>query len=400
MGRAMVLRNLIYLRLVLFLALLLAILYAQEPRIATGVVLFFLILYGLAHATMRWLQFWRAVPIEWELHTTVLDLLATGMVVYAISGTDITLYVTYFVVIVGSLVMESLAMGFLVAGVSCTLYGLTIAAVPNAFSTPATLLPFALLAVTAFYVTFVSSLIRGRRRAVSEERQRRALWTERLAASRSMLGDIKDSLDAPLSRLASASKTLPDEQKASEILWEIDAIRGQLFRMANILQVDRAQKAPLEIQQPLERAIYRLQAQISESGFDVELGSIPNALVRASKDHMAELFYGLLKDLMGRLPAGARITISGTVRPPQWWERSEAVKGWLSLELAGGANGAGPAPDPAPPAAAEKSGSEAAEWILGSFGGRIDERPQPGGQPPRFRVTFPVVGFEAKAAGA
>lgn len=395
----MELRHLFYLRAVLFLTLLLGVLFSPDLQLSMGLTMVLLFSYGCVHAGLSWLLWHEEIPADWTLHASIFDVILIAAVIYATSGFDINLYVAYFVVIIGALLMTKMVFGFLIAGVACLFYGVTVAIHPEAFSKIENLLPFALLMISSFFITFVSHLFRGKMKAIEDEKDQKALWSERMSACRRVLVEVKDNLQQPLDHILSVSKRMSDEDKASEIRWEVEGIWGHLKEMDTVLGLEKAKKEPLELQAALERAFMKLASDVDEKGVDVDVGELPAVLVRASKDHIAELYRNLIKDLMDELPKGGRINITSRVRPAQWWERGQNVKSWLRVDMTGelpeGAKRAGDKPSGPN---GQGSQTDVVGWILSSLGGRLDETPE--GSKLRYRFSLPVCGFSRKKKAA
>jgi len=386
----MALRYLLYLRAVLGLTLILAVAYCPELHMGLPLSVMVLIFYGLFHASLGWLLHTETIPPDWSLYASLLDVGAITLIIYTTTGLEINLYVAYFVVVIGALLMESLVMSFLVAGVACAFYGVTAVMEPGAVVTVEKLLPFVLLLVSSFFITYLGALVREKRRAVEKQREQRGLWEGRLASNRRLLGELGELLEQPLSKLAAVADGIPDKTKAGEIGWEIEAVRGHLGRIGKILEADKSARAPMELTPSLERAVFRLQKPIHLGEYELDVKEFPRVQILGSKDHVAELFHGVLKDALRRLPAKSELTLSSSVASTQWWERGENVGGWLVIELEGcpgkdsRARGAAGWPAPA------GSDIEAAEWILVSHGGRLDRRPEPGEMPLRYRMRLPL----------
>lgn len=382
------LRQLFYLRAVILLTLLLSVLYSPELRFAPWIALSVLGALTVSHALLFWMIRRQAVPVDWDLYSSLLDLGVIALVIYAVSGLQLNLYIAYFVVVIGALVMDSLLFGFLIAGVACLFYAVTLAGNTSEFFTPGNLLPFAILIVASFFITYVASLIRDKRRALEREARRRSLWDERMAASRNLLGELGERIQKPLERLDAVSRKL-GERGGSDIAWELDAIRGVLKRMGSVLDVRNAKRESMEIAEPLERAILRLREPIEEGGFQIDCPAPPERDIVGSKEHLTELLYVLLKDIMDGLGNGAKIGIAFRIRQPSWWERGEGVGAWLTMEILGMGK---PKPAPAAEGAAPEGrpGIETAEWILASHGGRLESSPSASRPEPRYRFLLPI----------
>ena len=389
----MAFRNLFYIRCVLFLTLLLIVLYSPELRVSLGAAVGLLAVYACLHGALFWSLTREKVPSDWGLYAVPADIFMIAAGIYASSGVEVNLYIAYFVVIIGALLMESLVSGFFIAGIACAFYGVTVAITPEAFKTSDNLLRFVLLTTASFFIAYVSSLVHAKRKALAGEAEKRALWKERLAASRRLLGEVQGHVSEPLERIAVAVKELGGQGKSSDILWELDGIRGQLKRMGGVLGLQKAEPTPLELSAPLERALFKLQEEIAETGCEIDFPPPPPALVNGIKEHLAEFFCGLIKDVLAAAPKKGRIVIATGIKPAPWWERSERLSHWLTVEVStqGGSGGS------SRPGAAAGSGVDDAEWILADHGGRLDSRPAPGGSVFGYRVSLPVCGFPEKA---
>jgi hypothetical protein len=380
----MKLRNLAYLRSVLFLTLLLAVLYKPELHVRAAFALLPLGLYALFHLTLSWLTWKQRIPPDWTLYAALFDVPVIALVIYAIAGVDLNLYIAFFVAIIGGLLMENAVFGFLIALAACAFYGITIAMTPGAFSQAENLLAFALLIVSSFFLTCLSTMVRAKMRGLEQRRQQRLLWDERLREGRRILAEVQNRLKDPLEHVASVAASLQDQGKSGEIKWEIEAIAGQLKRMGRLFDLDKEEKIPLELEAPLERAVFKLQDALKTGGFDVDVQTLPPAVVRGTKEHLAEFFCAVIEDLLRVLPKGGTVVISGALRSVQWWERGEGVKAWLSLQV----EGRGGQGEPVAQAAPTGYDVAAAEWILISHGGRMLEKP--GQKARRYRLLLPV----------
>ncbi|MFH2203482.1 MAG: hypothetical protein ABIJ96_10230 [Elusimicrobiota bacterium] len=384
----MALRQLFYLRAVLFLTLLLAVLYSPEPRLPQGLSVALLFIYALLHFGLVWSMRRQKIPPDWSLYASLLDIGVITLVIYATSGLDVNLYIAYFVAIIGALLMENLLCGFIVAGIACSFYGITAAFAPEAFSKPEHLLPFAMLIVASFFSTFLSSLIHEKRRALAEAERKQVLWREHLAASRRLFNEVQGTVLKPMDRISTATQGLTGKSK-DDILWEIDGIRGQFKRMGDVFGQVSVVLAPMDIEEALERTIYKLGPAVHEKNYEIDITDVPRVHIAASKEHLATFFYSVFKEIMGAMPAGGKIAMTSEVRAAQWWELGKDLKAWLRIEITGTPMEMEDAPPPQKEAATD-SGAEGVEWILDSHNGRFDERTAPGAAAPRYALRLPV----------
>ncbi|MFA6315904.1 MAG: HAMP domain-containing sensor histidine kinase [Elusimicrobiota bacterium] len=317
-------RYLLFFRAVLAETLLLQCLYAPSgdgPPWRIWVLLGLYVFFGLAFFLLE-----KRLPAlgAWLPVSFIVDLGMTSLILLAAGGFAGDFHIAFFLVILSTALIDSMAFSFVVGGVTCVVYAsLALPSFKDALQ-PHQLLRLSLLLTTAFFSTFIADHARRVKSATAQEYQERLAWLERLSFTGQALARILHELKTPLSTIsltAESAKELLRQGSTLDFETRLTSIEAEADRAAQIvagyLDFVRPTKLalkPLPVQEPLRQALASAKLRLEDMGISVAERLGEEALVEGSCRHLAQLFTILIDNAIAAMPLGGRLEVEVGVR--------------------------------------------------------------------------------------
>jgi len=306
-------------RAVLAETLLLQSFYAPAMTLARWWLWGLLGLYAAVAGLLFWLDRRQHLPVRWMLGSFFFDIGVTSLILHATGGFAGDFYVAYFLVILSSCLIESLAFSFLVGGIACLVYAaLAFPGIDAAFN-PFYLLRLSLLLATAFFSTYIADHARRVQKETAESYEERLDWMRRLSQVGQALARILHEIKTPLGTISLTTEYLRQSllqgqpQELEERLRVIEAAADRASAIVrDYLEFGKPTQIslkPLPVQEPLEEALSGLRLRLEERDILLSSALARQTMVLGSRRHLVQLFTILLDNALAAMPLAGRLNV-------------------------------------------------------------------------------------------
>lgn len=385
-------------RVVLFEILLLQVLYSPSAEASRGWLWALLVLYAAVSAFAFWMGRTRKKADSAELWLSLGDVATATLVLVGTRGISSDFYIAYFLVILVSCLLQNVAYSFIVGGVACLVYGVTVLPDLQLPTGPTHLLRLSLLLATAFFSALVADSTRRIQSETAGQYQSRLAWMERLSMVGQMVASLLHELRTPISTILISAEYLKElcrhPDPGAPVEDQLNVIQEESERAVQLLSdfLDFARPSELDLQPlPLRDVVRkvcdRMAIRMEERGIRLEERLQDPVVVQGSERHLIQVFMNLIGNAIEAMPLGGRMTLSQRVLDGEVETRIEDT-------------GVGIAPDALPrlfePFATSRAesgghglGLHIARWIIEKHGGRIQLLSDGLGRGARVSVLLP-----------
>jgi signal transduction histidine kinase len=251
------------------------------------------------------------------------DLGMTSLILHSAGGFASDFHMAFFMVILSTALINSMAFSFVVGGVACAVYAeLALPSLKDALQ-PFYLLRLSLLLTTAFFSTFIADHARRVKTATAQEYEERLAWLERLSFTGQALARILHELKTPLGTISLTAEsarellrkgsTLDFETRLNSIESEADRATAIVAGYLEFVRPTQLKLERLAAQEPLRQALAsaRLRLEAMNSAVSQDLG--PDLPVEGSGRHLIQLFTILIDNAIAAMPLGGRLTVKARI---------------------------------------------------------------------------------------
>ncbi|OGR88901.1 MAG: hypothetical protein A2992_09525 [Elusimicrobia bacterium RIFCSPLOWO2_01_FULL_59_12] len=335
----------------LTIVLLLFFLYRRElvmqwpVRLITLSVVMGALLIFLATAPQAWLQR-PLVQGTWFL----CDVLLSSITLYWAQQPGSDLYVTYFLVILGTALTENIVHSFLVALVATLLYGYSAASSAQGIpKDPEFWLRLPYLWIFASFTAMLTRDTREKRQAQEDTYKERLFHMERLAALGQISAEVAHRIKAPLTTIRVNAEVLarrhdlPPEMQGEleQIQQEVDHCKSILQKLLDLGRIEEMDRQEMNLGDSIRSALDTLQPQLTRRRIELRTEGLEKT-ARATGDSIliAEAMVAVLQNAADAMPEGGtlRVVLREAGKAP-WWSFRRTSENFYEIVVED--NGAG-----------------------------------------------------------
>lgn len=251
------------------------------------------------------------------------DILVTTLALVATGGISSDFYIAYFLVILGSCLLQKPSYSFFVGGAACLVYGIMAWPTLTTGAASTHLLRLSLLMTMTFFSALVVDTTRRSLERKTEEHQGQLVWLERLSLAgrlvASVLHDLKTPINTILMNAENTRELLGRPEQKVRAEEQLRIIEEESDRVAQILRdfleftsPTDLKLVPLTLRPLVEKAYAKIAAGFAPDTVFFHNRVSPDTRVMASERHLLQIFINLFDNAVNAMPLGGNLEVSET----------------------------------------------------------------------------------------
>jgi signal transduction histidine kinase len=282
------------------------------------------------------------------------DILLSTLTLYWIQRPSSDLYLTYFLVIFGTAMTQSVTQSFLVALVATTLYAYSALHARDGLPPdPGFWLRLPYLWIVASFTAMLSRDTRDTQQKQEKIYQERLFHMERLAALGQVSAEIAHRIKAPLTTIRVNAEVLEHRKDSSpamraelvQIQQEVDHCKEILQKLLELGRIEEMDMQPVDLQDAVRTAIDTIQPQIDQRHIQLVRAGLEGAApIKGDPILVKEAILAVLQNAVEAMDDGGKISLGiHWVKKGPWWSATRNNPDTFDLVIED--NGSGIEPD-------------------------------------------------------
>ncbi|MFA5975089.1 MAG: ATP-binding protein [Elusimicrobiota bacterium] len=392
--------------------LLLFFLYHKELAVESVICWIFLVsgLSGL-------LAFVALAPLGWLAQSKiqaalfVVDVIISSVILQWAQRPDSDLYLTYFLVILGTALTQNMLQSFIIASLATLLYAYSSLRSSSQITIGTEFwLRIPYLWIVAAFTAMLSRDSNEDRKKMELQHRERLFHMERLVVLGQISAEIAHRIKAPLTTIRvnaevlSYQRDLPAKMKKDlvQIQQEVDHCKTILQKLLNLGRIEEIDVQRMDLRDAIQCALDTVQPQLPRQGIRLNVqGMDTPSIVQGDSVLLAEAIVAVLQNAVEAMPEGGDLELGlYWIRRGKWWRLRSKDQEMFDVVIAD--SGVGINPDQLEtifrPFFTTKMnqgsglGLSAALRILDKHGGSIHAHSEGLGRGTRFTLTLPRMG--------